>query len=138
MNIAQDARDYLLEDHSVAAAVGTRVYPAHLPQRPTLPAIVYQVISRSHLNHLGGIADAGQCRLQWDAYAATQAEADALADLMLARWRTLAATGPTTIGDGTAVCDVEMFGPIQRPEAPDDGSDQWTYVSSLDVVLSVG
>lgn len=148
MSTHTDLRDYVLEDAAIAAAVGAAVYPDHLPQSTDFPAIVFQVISRTWVQHLAGIAAAGSLRVQWDVYAATHAAAEAVAELLVARFRSLAAACPTTIGgasesssesdSGTAVCDVEIQGPRSRADAPDDGSDQWTYVAGLDTILWIG
>lgn len=137
MGVAADARTYLLADTSIAAVVGTRCYPNNLPQNATLPAIVYHVISRSHTTWLGGIKQSsGPIRLQWDIYAATRVAADALAELVLARFRTLSAACPTTM-TATRVCDVEIYGPVEDAEGPDDGSDEWTYRSLIDSILTL-
>ncbi len=45
MNAESAVRAALLADATVAALVGTRIGPMKLPQKPTLPAIVYQRIS---------------------------------------------------------------------------------------------
>jgi hypothetical protein len=137
VGVAADARTYLLADASIAAVVGTRIYPSNLPQNATLPAIVYHVISRSHTTWLGGIkASSGPIRIQWDVWAATRLAADALAELVLDRWRTLAGTCPTTM-TATRVCDVELQGPLEDAEGPEDGSDEWRYRSMIDSILTL-
>lgn len=45
MSIEAAIRAHLIGDAGLAALVGARVYPTHLPQKPTLPAITYQFIS---------------------------------------------------------------------------------------------
>lgn len=43
---------YLLEDSALQAAVGDRIYPHILPQKPTLPAVVYTPVSTAYGNGL--------------------------------------------------------------------------------------
>jgi hypothetical protein len=69
----------LTGNSEVAALVGTRVYPLHLPQAPTYPAIAYSRIStvEAHTHdRAGGLSES---RLQVDCLAANYAGARALA-----------------------------------------------------------
>lgn len=59
-----------------AALIGTRCYPLLLPQKPTLPAVVYQRISSSGQI---GTTDRRGVRFQFSCWAATYAGAKALA-----------------------------------------------------------
>lgn len=136
MSASKDLRTYLLADTAVAALIGTRLYPDALEQGCELPAAVYQVISRTHVQHLQGITTAGTVRVQIDCYAATRLAADAVAEAIVAALRLLAAT-PAAIGAGTFVGDLEIQGPRSEATGPDDGSDEWEYVASLDVILYV-
>lgn len=45
MAIEVALRDYLLADPAIAALVGTRVYPLHLPLNAPTPAISYALVS---------------------------------------------------------------------------------------------
>lgn len=67
----------------LSALVGTRVYPAPLPQRPTLPAVTYQRISTLPI----GSRDAAKAnferpRFQFDGWALDVAGRAALADAL--------------------------------------------------------
>lgn len=137
MSAAADVRTYLLANSGVAALIGDRCYPGAVKQSATLPAVAYWVISRTHVRHLKGIAAAGTIRIQLDAQAALEPVAEAVAEAIVQAMRLLAAT-PATIGAGTPVCDVEIQGPRHGQEPPADGSDEWTYVSSVDVILNLG
>ncbi len=137
MSAAADLRTYLLANAGVAALIGPRCYPGSVKQSATLPAVAYWVISRTHVQHLKGITDAGTIRIQLDAQAATRLAADAVAEAIVAALKLLAAT-PATMGAGTPVCDVEIQGPRHGQEPPADGSDEWTYVSSVDAILNLG
>lgn len=56
-----------------------RVYPIVMPEKGTVPAIVYQRISSTPENTLDGGATIDQIRIQVDTYAKTYAEAKNLA-----------------------------------------------------------
>jgi len=142
MSAATDLRDYLLEldeedGSDLVDLIGSRLYPDALPQSPTLPAVVYYVISGTTLPGLAGIVADGEMRVQFDAYSLTRLESDEVAAAIAAMLKSLSAAGPTTIGDGTPVCDVEVMGPRHDRQPPADGSDQWTYITSIDAVLTL-
>ena len=40
-----ELRNFILADPTVAALIGTRMYPITMPQKPTLPSVTYQVVS---------------------------------------------------------------------------------------------
>lgn len=136
MSAAADLRTYLLANAGVAALIVARMYPDALPQKATLPAVVYYCISATHVESLGGIKDAGTCRVQLDAHAVTRLAADAVGDAIVAALKLLS-VGQHTIG-GTKVCDVEIDGPRHDRQGPADGSDEWTYISSVDALLNLG
>lgn len=69
----------LTTDATLTATLGLRVYPDHLPQSPTLPAVTYQVISRVPTEANTQIFDV---RIQLDCWAATYDAAHALANLV--------------------------------------------------------
>jgi len=137
MSVRSDVRTYLLAQSGISDLVGTRIYPGVLPQGATRPAVEMHVISRTHVQHLQGIQAAGTVRFQFDVSAETQLAADAVAEAIVAAFRSLAAS-PATIGAATYVGDLEIQGPRDTSEPPDDGSDAWTYGASLDVILYVG
>ena len=135
MSVAADLRTYLLTVNGVSSLVGTRIHPGHVPQAETLPAVAYHVISGLQEGELSGIDLAGEVRIQLDAHAATQLAAETVTAAIVAATRTLCAACPTTIGIDSPVCDVEVFGPRDLTESPADGSDNWKYISSVDVLL---
>lgn len=63
----------------VAALVGTRIYPAPLPEGAALPALTYQVISSPRNVMFGGDDGWRDPRVQITAWASTQKGAEALA-----------------------------------------------------------
>jgi len=43
MSLSSGLYSYLIDQAAISALVDTRIYPAILPQEPTLPAITYQI-----------------------------------------------------------------------------------------------
>lgn len=72
-------RDALVEDATVAALVGTRVYPIRLPELPTLPALTYQRISSRPIGSHQGAGELEAGRWQVTAWADTYNGVQALA-----------------------------------------------------------
>lgn len=74
-------RDRLVADATVAALIGTRIYPpGELPQEPRLPALVYQRISMTDGLAQDGTTGPQRPRIQLDAYARTQREVESVQD----------------------------------------------------------
>lgn len=67
MSVETDFYSAVTGDATLAALVGTRVYPAILPDNATLPALVYSVISQVPI----GSGGCESTRVQVDCYAAT-------------------------------------------------------------------
>ena len=76
MSIGTLLRDGLANDNGVSAIVGSRIYPAILPQTPTYPAITYQRVSSTGQN---GTSDRKESRWQVNCWGATYSEAVSLA-----------------------------------------------------------
>ena len=74
----------LAGDSGVAALVGSRIYPLHLPQAPTLPALVYERISTVRTYGHDGQHSPTTVRMQVDSLAPTLAVARSCADAVLA------------------------------------------------------
>ena len=66
--IEQDLRTYLLAQPAIAALIGTRCYPARLPQGAARPALTYQRIARTTSITHDGAADLGRARIQIDCW----------------------------------------------------------------------
>ncbi len=85
MTLETALRTYTLADTAVAGLAGTRMYPAKLPQGPTLPALVYQRIDTRRLHDLNGPDGLPRPRVQVTAWAANVAGAWALANAVRER-----------------------------------------------------
>lgn len=74
-------RARLLANTDLSAMVGgSRVYPVHLPQAATYPAVTYQKISDVTEPNLGEASRIRTARIQLDTWADTPADAWKLAD----------------------------------------------------------
>ncbi len=69
----------LTTDASLTGTLSTRVYPDHLPQSPTLPAVSYAIVSRVPTESNTQIFET---RVQFDCWATTYDTAHALANLV--------------------------------------------------------
>lgn len=75
MNVELAVIERLGAISGVTALVGARIYKRKLPESPTMPAIVVQLISGPKDHHLRGTSGADRSRVQVDAYVS-----DAVAD----------------------------------------------------------
>jgi hypothetical protein len=82
MTIEQAIFEALTEDSGVAAIVSRRVYPSLMPQNPTLPAIVYTLISGQQEESHDGPSGLARPRYQFDCYAETATGAFALSEAL--------------------------------------------------------
>lgn len=78
MSIATDLRAFLLADPILAGLIGGRLYPLRLPQRPAVPALTYQWISGHRVHSTDGASGLAGPRVQFDAWAATYLEVEAV------------------------------------------------------------
>ena len=65
---------------ALGALCANRVYPYHLPDNPTYPAIVYTEIASDQDNTLCGRSNFRRLRMQFDLYAKTTASLATLRD----------------------------------------------------------
>jgi len=84
MALTSNIRWLLTSDAGVTALVGTRIYPLILPQNPTLPAISYGLISAIRDTNLSSMVGLVEVRYQFDCWALTLLEAEAMADALRA------------------------------------------------------
>lgn len=73
-------RSRVLSHTQIANTVGTRVYPLHLPQGVTYPAITFQKISDVTEGNLSSVSRIRQARIQFDTWATTAIQAARLAE----------------------------------------------------------
>lgn len=76
--IAEALQTYILADATVAGLVGSRMYPAILPQDPTMPAITYQYISGASVISNDGPTGLENPTFQIDHWSSSYSQMDAL------------------------------------------------------------
>lgn len=118
-------RDYLLDDATIAAAVGQRVVPVRIPQGVTQPTIVYNRISGNSDYHSQGSSGLVTTRIQIDAWAKTHNEAVRVADLVKDRIGGL--RGTVDFGSVSPADDIVIHGVFHESEREDfdDGVDMY-------------
>lgn len=80
MRIEEALRAHLVADAGVAAIAAQRVYQLTLPQRPTLPAVVFQRIATPRINDMDGPTGLAHPTFQINCHASSMAQASNLAD----------------------------------------------------------
>lgn len=105
-------------------SVGADVYAARAPQKARAPYVIYQQIFRSGIAFsLDGPSPLVQAEMQIDSYAATQAGAHGLADLIrqtLNGYRGSVAIGQDSPPDTVRIGAVRLTNQL---DLPDDGTD---------------
>lgn len=79
MGIEVALRSHLLARAALVALIGERIFPAAAPQGAVLPRVVYQRVTTDAVQSLRGASGLEGARIQLDAYAATYAQAAAIA-----------------------------------------------------------
>jgi hypothetical protein len=130
-------RAYLLADSTIQSAVGnTRVHPTILPQGtngPSVPALVYNVISEVTDHHTQGASGLVMVRMQIDAYAETPNEADALSRAV--KDRIDGVRGAWTYGTASPADSVTIQGVFAETARTDYQGDAKLYRSSRDYLI---
>lgn len=86
---------------TVSDLVGTRVYPLHLPQNPTYPAVTYSRVStRRGMTH-DGPGDMAWPRFQFDCYGLSYSVAKAVANAVR-----VTLNGFSDLVDGVDICAI--------------------------------
>jgi hypothetical protein len=78
--LAQDVYARLTGHAGLATLVGDRIYPEHLPQNPTCPAVTYFQVGGPRDHSLAGSSGLAVTRWQVDVWAPTYIEAKAVAE----------------------------------------------------------
>ncbi len=68
----------LTNDATLAALVGSRVYPSKLPQAVTFPAVMFTRVGGPRDVHLSGASGSGRPRYRFDCWADTHDGAEAV------------------------------------------------------------
>ena len=85
MSIASDVRTFIIADATITGLIAARLYPIILPQEPTMPAMTYQWISGTRFHSMDGASKLSGPRVQFDCWAATYLDAEALFEALRKR-----------------------------------------------------
>ena len=121
-------RSILLADEDIVAIVGNRVYTDHPPQKLTIPAIVFWVISGIEVDDMAGPLGFSTERVQVDSYGVTRTVATQLS-------RTARATlaGYRGDSDGVRIRSItQATGQQYLTDRPAVGSDSYRPITSQD------
>lgn len=117
MTIETELYTRLTTHAGLSALIGTRAYPLHLPQKPTLPAVTYARVSATRVSAMGADTGLVRPRFQIDVWAekyitqGAKTGAREVAEQVraaLQRWST--ASG-TIVQDTYFLNEVELFEP---------------------------
>lgn len=117
----EDLVAVLAANVGVSALVGARIYPLILPQRVTLPAIRYQVISTIPQPTHNGASGLRQYRIQLSVHATTYSSAQAVAEALY----TALDAKKAVFGSGTSCTVVN--------DVPDYDEESGQYMRHVDV-----
>lgn len=95
--------------NALKSLASNRVYPMVLPQNPTMPAIVYTLISKNSENRLEGSASLRQARMQIDTYAKTYSAVKILAASVLNAMETASFKGTLQTERDLYEADVKLY-----------------------------
>lgn len=132
-DIGASIRTLILADATIAGQVGTRVHSDLIPQGSTLPAISYRVIDTIPNEHLTGVVDLFNARIEINCHARTRGTANTLSNLVRAE---LQKNHRGTSG-GTYIYQISLqTGEQYMVEPIAEGSDQQRYITSQDFSVS--
>lgn len=133
-DIGVGLRARLIANATVLGLVSTRIYPDRLPQSPTLPALVYNLVSGMDEPHLNGLVGVAHTRVQIDAYATTRIAANALATAV--RDALAADTGRGLWGTVPVQGVTPQGGERYQTQDLADGSDDPQRITSRDYLIT--
>lgn len=93
----------------VTALVGTRVYPGLLPQQPTMPALVYQLINNDRVQVHRGQTTGAKARIQVTCWGNSEASVAAVKEQVRVAMIAMAGSVASVTIDGV-VCEGEVEG----------------------------
>ncbi len=124
-------RTFLLTDATVLAAVGSRIYPDYLPEGAAFPAIRLVLIASSAEPHMTNVSACSTMLMQIDVGSDTRLEANSIAEtirMLLSGYR--GAMGSLDVRS----CYVHRQDAVSL--APEDSSDEWLHINSMDCQIS--
>lgn len=129
-------RGFLVADAGVLALTGQRIYPDVLPQGYSVSsggALTYTIIDTIHDHLLNGLSGIARSRIEFAAFAATRAGANAIAEAV----RASGLAGTMGLVGGVQIESVMLDSGIQTlDEQPTDGSQEHRYLTVFDYLIA--
>jgi len=130
-DIGVGIRTYLLTKSTITDIVGTRIYPAILPQNAELPAIVYDVIGGRPDDVLTGASGSFRANVDLDCISTNHITSNNLAEQV----RLVVQGYFGAMGD-EQVNAARLTGRFEQYLAPIDGSDLGHHVVALSLEIT--
>jgi hypothetical protein len=113
--------------------IGTRFHPDALPQNVTLPAVTFQVISRTREHAFQGRPHLSNTRVQVDGYAATSAARTTLRSALIGAF--LPTTRVNGSWGGETLFDIRIENEIEGIEQMDTQTQ--AYRITMDLIVDI-
>jgi hypothetical protein len=129
-NISKSLRSKLLEASQLTALIGQRMYPNVMPQKATMPAIVYRKIATRRVHDNTDVTRLAASLIEFTCYASSQSVADDVAKAV----RQSGIFGYRGTIDGVVFCGARIVGGDEcDDEPPTDGSQVHRYLTRFDI-----
>lgn len=130
--IGEALRAKLLTFSTVTTLIGQRMYPDALPQKATIPAVLYYVTSTQREHMLSGLSKLAHARFTIECYAVTRTAASSIS-------RAIRETGIDSfrgVVNGYTFCGVDFdSGDEYMQEPPTDGNQEHRYIVTFDLLV---
>lgn len=125
--IYDDLYSYLIGQSTITALVGTRVYPLHLPQNPTLPALTMEQTQAEYEYCITGSANWAAPTIRISVYSESLPEIATIAEAL----RNVLQGYKGTMG-AIRIHYCTLTNTEDEAFTPDDASDYWIYARHSD------
>ncbi|WP_417848371.1 hypothetical protein [Thalassoglobus sp.] len=132
MSIEADTYTFLSNQAGITNIVGTRIYPSHLPQNPTYPAMLYTLISADHITSLDDSVGMVRARVQFDVYSPSMANVVNTIEQLRQSLQKYSGS----YGAGTCLT-AKLINDFLAVEKPADGSSNWLHRKSADYLITL-
>ena len=135
-DVGEAVRGFMIANAGVLALTSSRIYPDSLPQGYSVAtggALVYTIIDTIHDHLLNGLSGIARKRIEFTAYAATRAGANAIGEAV----RASGLAGTTGLVGGVWFESVMLdSGEQTGSENPTDGTQQLRYFTIFDYLIA--
>lgn len=116
----------------LSGSIPVMVYPHHLPEDASYPAVTYQVVSSRHGHTIAGAAGWRQIRVQVDCWGYDLEQMLGLAESIRTKLH-----GYIGQMGSSKIQFIQLSGQRDLHEKPEPGSDKWLYRRSTDYLIKV-